>query len=171
MQKPNRDPREDFPKPIMQQGVLNFEDLKTGMTVRGKVKNVVDFGAFIDLGIKETALLHISQMSDSFVSNPIEHVKVGDILECKILEIDEVRKRISLTRRNEQRTTSSDTATKKVIVKKTDDGKRVVIKAKASNKPKDATLEKHNAPRPERSRRDDDGMTYNPFADFFKNKK
>ena len=171
LQKPNRDPREDFPKPIMQQGVLNFEDLKTGMTVRGKVKNVVDFGAFIDLGIKETALLHISQMSDSFVSNPIEHVKVGDILECKILEIDEVRKRISLTRRNEQRTTSSDTATKKVIVKKTDDGKRVVIKAKASNKPKDATLEKHNAPRPERSRRDDDGMTYNPFADFFKNKK
>ena len=56
-------------------------------------------------------------------------------------------------------------------MKKTDDGKRVVIKAKASNKPKDATLEKHNAPRPERSRRDDDGMTYNPFADFFKNKK
>ena len=169
LQKPNRDPREDFPKPIMQQGVLNFEDLKTGMTVRGKVKNVVDFGAFIDLGIKETALLHISQMSDAYVADPLEQVKVGDILECKILEIDPVRKRISLTRRSDAG--AGTDSGKKVTVKKAT-GKRVVIKAKSgttsAQKPQ---REKVFEKREPHSRRDDDGMTYNPFADFFKNKK
>ena len=85
LKKPNRDPREDCPKPIMQQGVLLFEDLKLGMTVKGKIKNVVDFGAFVDLGIKETALLHISEMSDSFVSDPLEAEKVGDIVNAGLL--------------------------------------------------------------------------------------
>lgn len=97
LNKKRRDPREDFPKPIFQKGVINFEDLKKGMMVQGKVKNVVDFGAFIDIGIKETALLHVSQMSDKFIKNPMEVVKVGDTLNLKIIDIDESRKKISLT--------------------------------------------------------------------------
>lgn len=95
--KPGRDPREDYPKPIMQTGVINFSDLKTGMKIKGKVKNVVDFGAFIDIGIKETALLHVSEMSNKFIKNPMEVVKIGDVLELKIISIDEVRKRVSVS--------------------------------------------------------------------------
>jgi len=97
IKKPNRDPREDFPQPILQKGVVKFEDLKNGMKVTGKVKNVVDFGAFIDIGIKETALIHVSQMSSKFIKNPQEVLKVGDVKEFSIIEIDNVRKRISLS--------------------------------------------------------------------------
>jgi len=97
LKKPNRDPRDGYPKPIMQKGVVEFSDLKTGMKVQGKVKNVVDFGAFVDLGIKETALVHISELSDSYVSHPMDVIKVGDVKEYTIIEIDEARKRIALS--------------------------------------------------------------------------
>lgn len=97
LRKKSRDPREDYPMPVLQKGVVNFSDLKSGMKVTGKVKNVVDFGAFIDIGIKETALLHVSEMSNRFIKNPMEVVKVGDVLELKIIQIDEVRKRVSLS--------------------------------------------------------------------------
>ncbi|MCH5150793.1 MAG: RNA-binding transcriptional accessory protein [Spirochaetales bacterium] len=97
LKKPNRDPRDGYPQPILQKGVVTFEDLSVGMKVTGKIKNVVDFGAFVDIGIKETALLHISELSDSYVSNPGDVVKVGDIVEAKIIEIDAVRKRVSLS--------------------------------------------------------------------------
>ncbi len=97
LKKPNRDPRDGFPKPIMQKGVLSFEDLKEGMTVTGKIKNVVDFGAFVDIGLKETALLHLSEMSDRFVKDPMEVVKVGDVKECRIIGLDPDRRRISLS--------------------------------------------------------------------------
>lgn len=100
IKKPGRDPREDYPKPIMQTGVINFSDLKAGMKIKGKVKNVVDFGAFIDIGIKETALLHVSEMSNKFIKNPMEVVKIGDVLELKIISIDEVRKRVSVSLKN-----------------------------------------------------------------------
>ena len=186
LKKPNRDPREDCPKPIMQQGVLLFEDLKLGMTVKGKIKNVVDFGAFVDLGIKETALLHISEMSDSFVSDPLEAVKVGDIVECRIIALDEARRRISLSRKSESGVQGKLTAKQKAEVKKitvkTKDGKTVAVKT-ASGAPA-VQGEKHLAHRGERQpavrserrvaesrpRRDDDGTKYNPFAAFF-NKK
>lgn len=98
--KKGRDPRDDYPKPIMQTGVINFSDLKTGMKIKGKVKNVVDFGAFIDIGIKETALLHVSEMSNKFIKNPMEIVKIGDVLELKIISIDEIRKRVSVSLKN-----------------------------------------------------------------------
>ncbi|MGP1577124.1 MAG: helix-hairpin-helix domain-containing protein [Treponema sp.] len=186
LKKPNRDPREDCPKPIMQQGVLLFEDLKTGMTVKGKIKNVVDFGAFVDLGIKETALLHISEMSDSFVSDPLEAVKVGDIVECRIIALDEVRRRISLSRKSESAgqgklTAKQKTEAKKLIVK-TKDGKTVMVKTAAGTPvvrdEKQHTVDtrrqsvgKNSTPqRANRPRRDDDGTKFNPFADFFKNK-
>ncbi|MCG8569162.1 MAG: RNA-binding transcriptional accessory protein [Spirochaetes bacterium] len=102
LNKPNRDPRDDYPQPIMQKGVINFEDLKAGMKVTGKVKNVVDFGAFVDIGIKETALLHISEMGDQYIKSPHEVMKVGDVKEFKIIEIDTIRKRISLSLRSGQ---------------------------------------------------------------------
>ena len=186
LKKPNRDPREDCPKPIMQQGVLLFEDLKLGMTVKGKIKNVVDFGAFVDLGIKETALLHISEMSDSFVSDPLEAVKVGDIVECRIIALDEARRRISLSRKSESGVQGKLTAKQKAEVKKitvkTKDGKTVAVKT-ASGAPS-VQGEKHLSHRGERQpavrserrvaearpRKDDDGTKYNPFAAFF-NKK
>jgi len=101
LKKPNRDPRDDFPASVFQKGVVTFEDLKPGMTVKGKVKNVVPFGAFIDLGIKETALLHISELSDRYVKDPSEVIKVGDLVECRIIEMDPVRRRISLSRKKE----------------------------------------------------------------------
>lgn len=97
LKKPGRDPREDYPMPILQKGVVNFEDLKPGMKVKGKVKNVVDFGAFVDVGIKETALVHVSQLSDTFVRAPGDVLKVGDVKEFTIIEMDTVRKRISLS--------------------------------------------------------------------------
>lgn len=115
LKKPGRDPREDYPQPILSKGVVSFEDLKVGMKVKGKVKNVVNFGAFVDIGIKESALLHISEMSDTFVSNPSEVLKVGDVAEYKIIEIDRIRKRISLSAKSEtgQRKTTGKPAQKK----------------------------------------------------------
>jgi len=100
LKKPNRDPRDDYPKPIMQKGVLTFEDLHEGMMVTGKVKNVVDFGAFVDLGLKETALVHVSELSDQYVKDPLDVLKVGDVLEFRILRLDPDRKRIGLSRRS-----------------------------------------------------------------------
>jgi uncharacterized protein len=100
LKKPNRDPRDGYPKPVMQKGVVKFEDLSEGMMITGKIKNVVDFGAFVDLGIKETALVHISEMSDRFVKDPLEAVKVGDILEFRIISLDLDRRRIGLSRKS-----------------------------------------------------------------------
>ncbi|HPO50163.1 MAG TPA: helix-hairpin-helix domain-containing protein, partial [Spirochaetota bacterium] len=108
LKKPNRDPRDNFPKPIMQKGVVNFEDLKVGMKVTGQVKNVVDFGAFVDIGIKETGLIHVSEMADKFIKDPKEAVKVGDVKEFKIIEIDTVRKRISLSLKEKKKFNMND---------------------------------------------------------------
>jgi uncharacterized protein len=102
LKRPGRDPRDHHPKPITRKGALHFEDLKEGMTVTGKVKNVVDFGAFVDLGIKETALVHISELSGRFVKDPLGLVKVGDVLEFRILSLDPERRRIGLSRKPEQ---------------------------------------------------------------------
>jgi len=102
LKKPNRDPREGYPKPIMQKGVVTFEDLSEGMMITGKVKNVVDFGAFVDLGIKETALIHVSEISDRFIKDPMEALKVGDVKEFRIIGLDLDRRRISLSLKSPQ---------------------------------------------------------------------
>jgi uncharacterized protein len=102
LKKPNRDPRDSYPKPVTRKGILNFEDLAEGMTITGKIKNVVNFGAFVDLGIKETALVHVSELSDHFVKDPLETVKIGDVLEFKIISLDTDRRRIGLSRRQGQ---------------------------------------------------------------------
>ena len=97
LSKPGRDPREDLPKPILRSDVLKFEDLQEGMSLTGTVRNVIDFGAFIDIGVKHDGLVHISEMSDKFVRNPSEIVSVGDIVKVKVIGIDREKQKVSLS--------------------------------------------------------------------------
>ncbi|MBN7574713.1 Tex family protein [Clostridium beijerinckii] len=97
LKKPGRDPREEMPKPILKTGIIELKDLKPGMVLAGTVRNVSDFGAFVDIGVHQDGLVHKSQMANRFVKHPLDIVKVGDIVKVAILEVDEKRKRISLT--------------------------------------------------------------------------
>ena len=169
--KPNRDPRDGYPAPIMQKGVVNFEDLKIGMKVTGKIRNVVDFGAFVDIGLHETGLIHVSELSDDFVSDPMEVVKVGDIKEFTIIGLDTDRRRISLSLK-------SDAANR--LASPTGSGsapssgkKRVVVVKKGSGPSGDRNRpDRNNGQRRERQNfGSDDGMRYNPFAELLKNRR
>ena len=95
--KPGRDPREELPKPILRSDVLKFDDLQDGMELTGTVRNVIDFGAFVDIGVKHDGLVHISQMSEKFVKNPSEIVSVGDIVKVKVIGIDKEKQKVSLS--------------------------------------------------------------------------
>lgn len=95
--KPGRDIRESMPKPVLRSDVIHMEDLKEGMVFKGVVRNVIDFGAFVDIGVHQDGLVHISQLSDSFVKHPSDVVKVGDVVDVKVLSVDLAKKRISLT--------------------------------------------------------------------------
>ncbi|NME95975.1 RNA-binding transcriptional accessory protein [Clostridium cochlearium] len=97
LKKPGRDPREELPKPIFKTGVIDINQLKPGMSLTGTVRNVADFGAFVDIGVHQDGLVHISELSDRFVKHPLDVVKVGDIVEVKVLDVDEKRGRISLS--------------------------------------------------------------------------
>lgn len=97
LEKPARDPREDMPKPILRSDVLDMKDLTTGMTLKGTVRNVIDFGAFVDIGVHQDGLVHISQMCDRFIKHPLEVVSVGDIVEVKVMSVDLKKQRIQLT--------------------------------------------------------------------------
>lgn len=97
LKKPGRDPRDEMPKPILRSDVLKMEDLQIGMRLKGTVRNVVDFGAFVDIGVKQDGLLHISQIANKFVKNPLEHLKVGDIIDVTVIAIDIPKQRISLS--------------------------------------------------------------------------
>jgi Transcriptional accessory protein len=97
LKKPGRDPREEMPKPILKTGIVELKDLMPGMVLAGTVRNVSDFGAFVDIGVHQDGLVHKSQMANRFVKHPLDIVKVGDIVKVAILEVDEKRKRISLT--------------------------------------------------------------------------
>ena len=97
LSKPGRDPREDMPKPILRQDVLKLEDLKEGMILTGTVRNVIDFGAFVDIGVKYDGLVHISEMSDKYIRNPSDLVSVGDIVKVKVIKIDMDRKKVALS--------------------------------------------------------------------------
>ena len=193
LKKPNRDPREGYPKPIMQKGVLSFEDLKEGMMVTGKIKNVVDFGAFVDIGLKETALLHLSEMSDRFVKDPMDVVKVGDVKECRIIGLDVDRRRISLScktvggngahggqhgesSRDGDRASHASGARRVVVARK--DGSASVAPSHREGAPRDNRDTRGgrvpagaSGGRPARGEREDDGMTYNPFAALLKDRK
>ena len=97
LSKPGRDPREEMPKPILRSDVLKFEDLQEGMELTGTVRNVIDFGAFVDIGVKHDGLVHISEMSDKFIKNPSEIVSVGDIIKVKVIGIDREKQKVSLS--------------------------------------------------------------------------
>ena len=97
LEKPARDPREDMPAPILRSDILNMEDLKPGMRLKGTVRNVIDFGAFVDIGVHQDGLVHISQMTDRYIKHPLEAVSVGDVVEVEVLGVDLQKKRISLT--------------------------------------------------------------------------
>ncbi|MBN1993728.1 MAG: RNA-binding transcriptional accessory protein [Anaerolineae bacterium] len=97
--KPGRDPRDELPKPLLRQDVLKMEDLREGMILTGTVRNVVDFGAFVDIGVKQDGLVHISQLADRYVKNPFEVVKVGDVVKVKVMAVDVARGRIGLSMR------------------------------------------------------------------------
>lgn len=173
LQKPNRDPRDGYPAPIMQKGVVQFEDLKEGMKVTGKIKNVVDFGAFVDIGLHETALIHVSELSDNFVSDPMEVVKVGDIFEFTIIGLDKDRKRISLSLKSDaaNRIGGASSASAKSSSEKTGERRKVVVVKKGSKPDSGKTVhrnEKSGQRGGGRSYGSDDGMSYNPFAALLK---
>jgi hypothetical protein len=100
LKRPGRDIRSDMPKPILRSDILSIEDLKVGMTLKGTVRNVVDFGAFVDIGIKNDGLVHISQISNKYIKHPSEVLKVSDIVDVKILEIDLEKQKVKLTMKN-----------------------------------------------------------------------
>ncbi len=97
LEKPGRDPRDEMPKPVLRTDVLDMKDLKEGMILKGTVRNVIDFGAFVDIGVHQDGLVHISQMTDRYIKHPLEVVSVGDIVEVKVLSVDLQKKRIQLT--------------------------------------------------------------------------
>ena len=173
LQKPNRDPRDGYPAPIMSKGVVQFEDLKEGMKVTGKIKNVVDFGAFVDIGLHETGLIHVSELSDNFIKDPMEVVKVGDVHEFTIIELDQVRRRISLSLKSNAASragTGQKSAPKRDASsnapRSSNGGKRVVVvkkDGKSSRPNNDSENKKY-------SQNADEGMSYNPFASLFSQK-
>jgi len=154
--KPNRDPREDYPSTLLDQGVLCFEDLQEGMRLKGKVKNVVDFGAFVDIGIKETALVHVSEMSDAFVKDAMDVVKVGDVREFRVIALDPVRRRISLSLKSPKETK----APREPMAS-------TPRAARASERGRSSPADRRR-PSPASGGSD---TTYNPFADLLKGRK
>ncbi|MBP8018183.1 MAG: helix-hairpin-helix domain-containing protein, partial [Acetatifactor sp.] len=97
LEKPGRDPRDDMPKPILRSDVLDMKDLKPGMILKGTVRNVIDFGVFVDIGVHQDGLVHISQITDRYIKHPLEAVSVGDIVDVQVLTVDVAKKRIGLT--------------------------------------------------------------------------
>ena len=97
LHKPGRDPREDAPAPGLRRDVLSMEDLQEGMVLTGTVRNVIDFGVFVDIGVHQDGLVHISQICDRFIKHPLEAVRLGDVVQVKVLSVDLQKKRIALT--------------------------------------------------------------------------
>ena len=103
LEKPARDPREDMPAPILRSDVLEMKDLKPGMVLKGTVRNVIDFGAFVDIGVHQDGLVHISQITDRFIKHPLEAVSVGDVVDVQVISVDAAKKRIALTMKIENK--------------------------------------------------------------------
>ena len=102
LERPGRDPRDELPPPLLRSDIMSMEDLKTGMELTGTVRNVIDFGAFIDIGVHQDGLVHISQITNRFIKHPSEVLKVGDIVKVWVLGVDVAKKRISLTMRKDK---------------------------------------------------------------------
>ena len=110
LQKPGRDPRDQLPPPLLRTDVMELADLKPGMKLSGTVRNVVDFGAFVDIGVHQDGLVHISQMADRYIQHPSQVLSVGDVVEVTVLEVDAAKKRISLTMRDQEKSGSKNSA-------------------------------------------------------------
>jgi len=102
LQKPGRDPRDELPPPVLRTDILELKDLQPGMTLTGTVRNVIDFGVFVDIGVHQDGLVHISQISKKFLKHPSEAVSVGDVVKVAVLEVDEKKKRIALSMKQAQ---------------------------------------------------------------------
>ena len=100
LEKPGRDPRDEMPKPILRTDVLDMKDLKEGMVLKGTVRNVIDFGVFVDIGVHQDGLVHISEITNKFIKHPLEAVSVGDVVDVKVLSVDLKKKRIAFTMKN-----------------------------------------------------------------------
>ena len=118
LEKPGRDPREDMPKPILRTDVLEMKDLKPGMILKGTVRNVIDFGVFVDIGVHQDGLVHISQICDRFIKHPLEAVSVGDIVDVQVLSVDVAKKRIALTMKIQDQNQLAEKQNKNVQKKK-----------------------------------------------------
>ena len=118
LEKPGRDPREDMPKPILRTDVLDMKDLKPGMILKGTVRNVIDFGVFVDIGVHQDGLVHISQICDRFIKHPLEAVSVGDIVDVQVLSVDVAKKRIALTMKIQDQNQLAEKQNKNVQKKK-----------------------------------------------------
>ena len=118
LEKPGRDPREDMPKPILRTDVLEMKDLKPGMILKGTVRNVIDFGAFVDIGVHQDGLVHISQICDRFIKHPLGAVSVGDIVDVQVLSVDVAKKRIALTMKIQDQNQLAEKQNKNVQKKK-----------------------------------------------------
>ena len=156
----------------MQKGVLLFEDLREGMKVTGKIRNVVDFGAFVDIGLHETGLVHLSELSDKFVENPMGVVKVGDVYDFTIIQLDKDRRRIGLSLKSDA-ASRAGTGQKSVSQKHEQksgnasaNGRRVVVVKKGEKNSAEGNANRDNKKR-QNFNGSDDGMSYNPFAAFF----
>ena len=100
--KPDRDPRDEMPRPVLMKDIMNIEDLRPGMVLTGTVRNVIDFGAFVDVGVHQDGLVHISQISNSYIKHPTDVLSVGDVVKVKVLEVNRDKNRISLTMKDVQ---------------------------------------------------------------------
>ena len=97
LEKPARDPRDEMPKPILRTDVLEMKDLTEGMILKGTVRNVIDFGVFVDIGVHQDGLVHISEMSEKFIRHPLDAVSIGDIVDVKVLDVNMAKRRIALS--------------------------------------------------------------------------
>ena len=97
LKKPNRDPRDEMPKPLLKSDILDIKDLSIGMKLQGTVRNVIDFGAFIDIGLHNDGLIHISKLTDKYIKHPSEVLNVGDIIDCYVIDINKEKEKVSLS--------------------------------------------------------------------------
>ena len=171
LEKPGRDPREDVPGPVLRSDVMDLKDLVPGMKLRGTVRNVVDFGAFVDIGVHQDGLVHVSQLSDRFVDDPLKVVKVGDIVDVTVLSVDAAKARIALTMKTDpgEKAASKNAAPEKGAG---DAGKKSREEkgshkrpARKGGKPSDGARSQEKGRKKEDRKKDSSGgLSYNPFA-------
>ena len=135
LEKPGRDPREDMPKPVLRSDVLEMEDLKPGMVLKGTVRNVIDFGAFVDIGVHQDGLVHISEICDRYIKHPLEVVSIGDVVEVQVLSVDVKKQRIQLTMKLGNRDTKKSDGAKATSKDKQNGNKNHQQKKSAPQKP------------------------------------